>query len=72
VGLGHQKKWNTSGSRGPTPKKEGLVAIFDNAVIPNLKNIAKIMAGFSKNPAILFAMFCRCSISDPAGIVMAP
>ena len=51
---------------------EGLVAIFDNVVIPNLKNMAKSMAGFSKNPAILFAIFCQCSISNPAGVIMAP
>jgi hypothetical protein len=34
--------------------------------------MAKRMVGFSKKPAILFAMFCQCSISDPAGVVMAP
>ena len=42
-------------------KKESLVAIFDNVVIPDSKNMVKSMAvaGFSKNPAILFAMFRR-------------
>ena len=34
--------------------------------------MAKSMAGFSKNPAILFAMFRQGSISDPAGVDMAP
>jgi hypothetical protein len=38
--------------------------MFDNVVIPKLKNMAKSMAGFSKNPAILFAMFRRSSTSD--------
>jgi hypothetical protein len=49
-----------------------LVAIFDNVVIPKLKNMAKSMADFSDYPAILFAMFRRCSISDPSGVDMAP
>ena len=53
-------------------EKESLVAIFDNVVIPKSKNMAKSMAGFSKNPTILFAMFRRGSISDPAGVDMAP
>jgi hypothetical protein len=34
--------------------------------------MVKSMAGFSKNPAILFAMFCRVYESDPAGVDMAP
>jgi hypothetical protein len=58
--------------RPPHTEKESLVAIFDNVVIPKLKNMVKSMAGFSKNPAILFAMFRRASISDPAGVDMAP
>jgi hypothetical protein len=33
--------------------------------------MAKSMVGFSKNPAILFAMFRRGSISDPSGVDMA-
>jgi hypothetical protein len=45
-------------------KKESLVAIFDNVLITKSKNMAKSMAGFSKNPAILFTMFRRGSISD--------
>jgi hypothetical protein len=48
-------------------EKESLMAIFDNVVIPNSKNMVKSMAGFSKNPAILFAMFP----SNPAGVNMA-
>ena len=54
------------------PKKEGLVEIFDNVVIPKLKNMAKSMAVFSDYPAILFTMFRRGSISDPSGVDMAP
>ena len=57
--------------RPPHTKKE-LVAIFDNVVIPKLKNMAKSMADFSDYPAILFAMFRRGSISDPSGVDMAP
>jgi hypothetical protein len=34
--------------------------------------MAKSMVGFSKNPAILFAMFRQGSISDPSGVDMAP
>jgi hypothetical protein len=49
-------------------EKESLVAIFDNVVIPKSKKMAKSMVGFSKNPAILFAMFRRSSITDPAGV----
>ncbi len=51
----------------------GDVAVFCNAVlIPKSKNMAKSMVGFSKNPAILFAMFLRGSTSDPSGVDMAP
>jgi hypothetical protein len=46
----------TQTSGGRHSKKESLVAIFDNVLIPKSKNMAKSMAGFSKNPAILFAM----------------
>jgi hypothetical protein len=47
--------------------------VFYNAVlIPKSKNMAKSMAGFSKNPTILFAMFLRGSTSDPSGVDMAP
>jgi len=53
--------------RPPHSEKESLVVIFDNVVIPKSKNMAKSMAGFSKKPAILFAMFHQGSISDPAG-----
>jgi hypothetical protein len=35
------------------------MAIFDGVLIPKSKNMAKSMAGFSKNPAIRFAMFLR-------------
>jgi hypothetical protein len=59
-------------SGGRASKKESLVAIFDNVLIPKLTNMAKSMVGFSKNPAILFAMFRRGSISDPSGVDMAP
>jgi hypothetical protein len=59
-------------SGGRASKKESLVAIFDNVSIPKLTNMAKSMVGFSKNPAILFAMFRRGSISDPSGVDMAP
>jgi hypothetical protein len=57
--------------RPPHSEKESLVAVFDNVVVPKSKNKAKSMAGFSKNPAILFAMFRRGSISDPAGVDMS-
>ena len=40
--------------------------------IPKSKNMAKSMADFSDYPAMLFAMFRRGSISDPAGVDMAP
>jgi hypothetical protein len=51
----------------------GDVVVFYNAVlIPKSKNMAKSMAGFSKNPTILFAMFLRGSTSDPSGVDMAP
>ncbi len=43
-----------------------------NVVIPKSRNMAKSMAGVSKNPPILFAMFLRGSTSDPAGIDMVP
>jgi len=46
----------------PHTEKESLVVIFDNVVIPKLKNTARSMAGFSKNPTILFAIFRRGSI----------
>jgi hypothetical protein len=59
-------------SGGRASKKESLVAIFDNVLIPKLTNMAKSMVGFSKNPAILFAMFRRGSISDPSGVDVAP
>ena len=36
------------------------------------KKEAKSIAGFSQNPAILFAMFCRGSRSDTAGVDMVP
>jgi hypothetical protein len=48
-----------------------LVAIFDSVLIPKSKNMAESIAGFSKNPAILFAMFLRGSTSDPSGVDMA-
>jgi hypothetical protein len=54
-------------SGGRPSKKESLVALFDN-----VSNMTKSMVGFSKNPAILFAMFCRGSIGDPSGVDMAP
>jgi len=63
--------WLSTASAAPHPK-ESLVAIFDNVVIPKLKNMAKSMAGFSKNPAILFAMFCRGSISTWRHVVVSP
>jgi len=34
--------------------------------------MVKSMVGFSKNSAILFAMFHRGSISDPSGVNKAP
>jgi hypothetical protein len=34
--------------------------------------MVKSMVGFSKYPAILFAMFRRGSICDPAGVDMVP
>jgi hypothetical protein len=50
-------------------EKKSLVVIFDNVVIPKSKNMVKrSMASFSKNPAILFTMFRRGSISDPATV----
>jgi hypothetical protein len=45
-------------------KKVSLVAIFYNLVIPKSKNMAKSMAGFSKNTAIFFAMVRRGSIAN--------
>ena len=49
------------------------MAVFYNAVlIPKSKNMVKSMADFSDYPTILFAMFCRGSISDPFGVDMAP
>ena len=35
------------------------MAISDGVLIPKSKSIVKTMAGFSKNPAILFAMFLQ-------------
>jgi hypothetical protein len=46
-------------SGGRPSKKESLVVIYDNVLIPKLTNMAKSMVGFSKNPTILFAMFRR-------------
>jgi hypothetical protein len=46
-------------SGGCPSKKKSLVAIFDNVLTPKLTNMAKSMVGFSKNPAILFAIFRR-------------
>ena len=48
------------------------MAIFDSVLIPKSKNTVKSMVGFSKNPAIHFAMFLQGSTSDPSGIDMAP
>ena len=50
-------------------EKKSLVVIFEKVVIPKSKNMAKrSMAGFSKNPAILFTVYRRGSISDPATV----
>jgi len=34
--------------------------------------MVKCVVGFSKNPAILFAMILQGSTSDPSGVDMAP
>ena len=48
------------------------MAISDGVLNSKSKNVVKTMAGFSKNPAILFAMFLQGSTSDPSGVDMAP
>jgi len=48
----------TSGGR-PTPKKESLVAIFDNVVIPKSKNMAKSLGAFPKPPPYFSPSFAE-------------
>ena len=53
-------------------KKESLVTIFDNVLIPKSKNMAKSMAGFSQKPRHTFCHVLPRFHKRSAGVDMAP